>query len=225
MTPERVEQFRMTLRQLAQRMGSDAAALAEQTLLASGGQTAAGDLSNAPLHLGDMGTEEYLHGLNATLLSHEEHMAGEVRDALHRLDQGTFGRCEGCGEMIPEERLEALPSARYCTRCAATCESESRVNFNRGRPQQPADTLAASAETETTPGLQDIHASGTAGGGTAFGGLAGTNSGNGEPNESELQEAAGSGSAEALEGRDSTAAKGGAAGGAVGGTPANKRAK
>ena len=41
-------------------------------------------------------------------------------DLAHaRLEQGVYGRCERCGEPIPEGRLEARPAARTCLRCAA----------------------------------------------------------------------------------------------------------
>ncbi|HEY1065237.1 MAG TPA: hypothetical protein VGE52_03980, partial [Pirellulales bacterium] len=81
------------------------------------------------------------------------------------------------------------------------------ANYNTGRPQGPADTLApegemkeskrtrkprrADVEPETTDRLEvgDIYAVGTAGGGTAIGGLAGTNIGSGEPDEAALEDA------------------------------------
>jgi RNA polymerase-binding transcription factor len=42
----------------------------------------------------------------------------DLDDALRRLDDGTYGICEVCGEPIPGERLEARPSARTCVGCA-----------------------------------------------------------------------------------------------------------
>jgi RNA polymerase-binding transcription factor DksA len=48
------------------------------------------------------------------LLGNEAQLLREVYDALARIEQGTFGRCEECGKEIPRERLEALPYARYC---------------------------------------------------------------------------------------------------------------
>ena len=42
---------------------------------------------------------------------------GEVVHALERLDQGTYGKCERCGNDIPVDRLEALPTARLCMSC------------------------------------------------------------------------------------------------------------
>jgi RNA polymerase-binding transcription factor DksA len=43
----------------------------------------------------------------------------EVDDALTKLDTGTYGKCETCGEQIGEARLEAMPSARFCMSCAS----------------------------------------------------------------------------------------------------------
>ena len=45
-----------------------------------------------------------------------EQVEGELRDveeALERLDRGTYGQCEVCGRPIPDERLEANPTARF----------------------------------------------------------------------------------------------------------------
>lgn len=42
----------------------------------------------------------------------------DVDDALLRLERGTYGQCERCGEAISEARLEAMPTARRCLDCA-----------------------------------------------------------------------------------------------------------
>jgi len=42
----------------------------------------------------------------------------DVRAALDRLNRGQYGRCDRCGEEINPERLEAVPTARLCIRCA-----------------------------------------------------------------------------------------------------------
>lgn len=42
----------------------------------------------------------------------------EVQHALVRLDEGTYGECEVCGELISAARLDALPAARQCINCA-----------------------------------------------------------------------------------------------------------
>lgn len=46
---------------------------------------------------------------------HEHHR--EIDAALKRIDDGTFGKCENCGQDIPFERLEARPTATLCVTC------------------------------------------------------------------------------------------------------------
>jgi DnaK suppressor protein len=41
----------------------------------------------------------------------------EIDAALQRIERGTYGVCENCGELIPAARLEALPYARLCIAC------------------------------------------------------------------------------------------------------------
>lgn len=42
---------------------------------------------------------------------------GVIDNALQRLELGSYGVCESCGEPIPEERLEAMPFATTCVEC------------------------------------------------------------------------------------------------------------
>jgi RNA polymerase-binding transcription factor DksA len=251
MVKRSLEGYRRRLRQLAERMQSDASAVSEQAREPSGGQ-GAGGLSNAPMHLGDMGTEEFLQDINATLLENEEYLVNEAREALRRIDAGTFGRCEECGQQIPTERLDALPYARFCTRCAEAAGISGSLRrltptvgtvFNR--PPSAADQNLVPPETMSDPSPHeepvfrnleprpddeprgDIHAAGTPGGGTAIGGLAGSNAGYGDPDVDELEEAMGSGSFDRRAPLDEPeqTPKAGRGGGAVGGTPAGKRSR
>ena len=41
----------------------------------------------------------------------------EIAAALARIDDGTYGTCEGCDTAIPAERLEFIPATRYCVNC------------------------------------------------------------------------------------------------------------
>lgn len=43
----------------------------------------------------------------------------EIDDALAKLEAGTYGLCEACGQPIAEARLDAMPSARLCITCAS----------------------------------------------------------------------------------------------------------
>ncbi|MEU9015585.1 TraR/DksA C4-type zinc finger protein [Streptomyces sp. NPDC048479] len=55
----------------------------------------------------------------ASLLAQARGHLTDLDRALERLERGEYGRCEGCGEPIPAERLEARPAASTCVRCAA----------------------------------------------------------------------------------------------------------
>ncbi|MFF6996608.1 TraR/DksA family transcriptional regulator [Streptomyces sp. NPDC008313] len=41
----------------------------------------------------------------------------DVDAAVARLDEGSYGTCQGCARTIPDERLEILPYARFCVAC------------------------------------------------------------------------------------------------------------
>jgi RNA polymerase-binding transcription factor DksA len=247
MSAAKQENIRRKLEALRARLRPEVSAITEQTLAPSGGQ-AANELSNVPFHLGDGGTEEYLHDLNATLLENEEYMANEVQAAIKRLDDGTFGKCEMCGRDISAARLDAIPYARYCIKCADKAPRAPEANINNGRPRTPEDTLAPEGEMgesdfnpDETPFSDEIadrnrqsrrtsggvHAVGEMGGGGPSGGLAGTNEGRGDPVVGELEEAMGSGNFDVADARDDDPdePRAGHAGGAVGGTPAGKRAR
>ena len=46
--------------------------------------------------------------------SYDWNLLIEVRDALQRIENGTFGKCAACGQQIDDERLNALPWTSYC---------------------------------------------------------------------------------------------------------------
>ena len=56
--------------------------------------------------------------IGALVAQAREHLA-EVDRAVARLDEGTYGTCEHCGDAIPDGRLEARPTARRCVACAS----------------------------------------------------------------------------------------------------------
>jgi RNA polymerase-binding transcription factor DksA len=56
--------------------------------------------------------------LNRALLQQGRERAANLEQALSRLDQGTYGACERCGDAIHPDRLAVLPHVRLCIRCA-----------------------------------------------------------------------------------------------------------
>ena len=196
----KAEKFRVRLQQLQGRIRDDGTKVADEAL-----NSVNGELSHVPFHLGDLGSEEFLRDVSAVLAENEGYLAGEIRDALKRVDDGTFGRCESCGKGIAQERLNAIPFVRYCVKCAVQFDGAPAGSVEVGRPHCPDDTIAPEgemAEDRRRRGRRgDVHAVGDAGGGTAWGGLAGSNTDNGEPRIANVQDSAGSGNPDAAEER------------------------
>ena len=113
--------FRRQLLTLAARLKGDVSGLREAALRGTGGD-ASGSLSNAPMHLADLGTDNFEQEVAVSLLQNEQQLLGAIGAALERLDNGTFGTCEQCGKPIPAERLKAMPYATRCVACQAAAE-------------------------------------------------------------------------------------------------------
>ena len=62
----------------------------------------------------DSGQVAAEQGENQALAAQLRNELDEVERALAKLDDGTYGRCETCGEPIAPARLEAMPAARFC---------------------------------------------------------------------------------------------------------------
>ena len=83
---------------------------------------ASGDLSSMPIHMADLGTDNYEQEFVLGLMDSERKLLREIDDALQRIEEGTYGTCEGTGKPIPKARLEAQPWARYCVEYARMLE-------------------------------------------------------------------------------------------------------
>lgn len=90
---------------------------------------ASGDLSCMPIHMADIGTDNYEQEFAMGLMDSEIRMLEEIDDALRRIDEGTYGICQGSGNPISKARLKAKPWARYSVEYA-------RMSENGGPPSQ-----------------------------------------------------------------------------------------
>jgi len=77
--------------------------------------------------LGDQATTAYTREFLFELGNGDRRLLKEVTTALRKIEEGSFGACERCGELIAEKRLEALPFARYCIGCQRAVEEEERM--------------------------------------------------------------------------------------------------
>ncbi len=83
---------------------------------------ASGDLSSMPIHMADLGTDNYEQEFALGLMDSERKLLKEIDDALDRIEQKIYGICEGTGKPIRKARLEAQPWARYCVEYARMME-------------------------------------------------------------------------------------------------------
>jgi RNA polymerase-binding protein DksA len=124
MTKTELQAFRDSLIALRDRHNGDVTHLADEALRRTGGE-AAGNLSNMPIHMADLGTDNFEQEFTLNLLQNEEQLLEEIAAALDRMKQGKFGLCEECQTAIPKARLQAVPYARYCVECARKLEQQT----------------------------------------------------------------------------------------------------
>jgi RNA polymerase-binding protein DksA len=65
----------------------------------------------------DAGTKTFEREHEMSLANNSRDLLLQVERALARLDAGTYGRCENCGDPIPKARLQAFPRATLCVSC------------------------------------------------------------------------------------------------------------
>ena len=83
---------------------------------------AAGDLSSMPIHMADMGTDNFEQEFSLGLMDSERKLLHDIILALNKIDLGTYGICEGTSKPIGKPRLEANPWAKYCIEYAQMVE-------------------------------------------------------------------------------------------------------
>jgi DnaK suppressor protein len=86
------------------------------------------ELSLADQHPADLGTEMFEREKDLSIAERIEAELADVRRALKRIDEGTYGICEACGRPIARARLEVRPEARFCVDDQARAEREARAS-------------------------------------------------------------------------------------------------
>jgi DnaK suppressor protein len=82
--------------------------------------------ASIPSDLADVGTDAYEQALTLSLLGNGKDVLEQIDAALERTEDGSYGRCEECGKVIPAARLEAIPYAALCVKCASREEKGHR---------------------------------------------------------------------------------------------------
>ncbi|MHC4998386.1 MAG: TraR/DksA family transcriptional regulator, partial [Planctomycetota bacterium] len=79
-------------------------------------------LSSMPIHMADIGSDNYEQEFSLGLMDSERKIVQEIHEAIKRIEEGTYGICEGTGEPIPKIRLKGIPWTRYCVKFAELVE-------------------------------------------------------------------------------------------------------
>jgi RNA polymerase-binding transcription factor DksA len=117
-------QYKKTLLELRQKLVENVNFM-EDEALGKSGQDASGDLSNVPIHMADVGTDNYDRDLTIGLIQNGEEELRAIDEALERVGNKTFGLCEECGKKVSKVRLTALPYLKNCIECQRQEEEEA----------------------------------------------------------------------------------------------------
>ena len=114
-TKQDLERFRALLDRLRLEVSGDIDDLATDAFSSDGVR---GSVDNPA----DIGSDSFSQEFSLELLQRDEVTLGEITDALARIEEGTFGRCEDCEGWIPKSRLSAMPYTRKCIDCQREAE-------------------------------------------------------------------------------------------------------
>jgi RNA polymerase-binding protein DksA len=111
LTPKQLREFQdLLLRKRAQLTG-DMENMTDQALNRNG--AGSGD-STVPVHMADLGSDNWEQELTLGLIESEKTLLREIDAALGRIQDRTFGICHGTHQPIELPRLKAKPWAKYC---------------------------------------------------------------------------------------------------------------
>jgi DnaK suppressor protein len=114
--------YKDRLLNLRTRMRGDVMAMADAALNKTRSE-ASGDLSTMPIHMADVGTDNFEQEFTLSRLAAEGFTLDAIESALERIEEGQFGLCVECEAKIPKARLNVLPFTPYCVKCAGKLES------------------------------------------------------------------------------------------------------
>jgi DnaK suppressor protein len=118
--PEELASYRRLLEALSDRLRGKVDSMTDEALRRGEDQS---NLSNVPLHMADVGTENYDQEFTLGLIQNEQETLRLIGEALTRVDAGAYGACAECEGPIARARLQVLPYTLYCIECARKLET------------------------------------------------------------------------------------------------------
>ena len=122
-TTRELEHFRDLLYAKRREITGDVSSMETSAL-----RTGSGSLSTLPMHMADTGTDNYEQEFTLGLVEKDRKLLHEINVALAKIQDGSYGICEGTGKPIAKPRLEAQPWAKYSIEHARLLE---RPQFRR----------------------------------------------------------------------------------------------
>jgi len=110
------EKFKKLLVRMRAEITGEIVRHSEDTL-SNSQRDSSGDLSGYSMHMADVGTDTFQRDLDLGLVTREHEMLYKIDEALQMIEEGTYGKCQECGQTIKESRLRAVPFAKLCVKC------------------------------------------------------------------------------------------------------------
>ncbi len=106
-----MDYFRNLLLEKRRELFGDVQSMEDEAL--QGGGPGMGNLSNLPDHMADQGTDNFNQEFTLGLMEKDRQLLREIDVAIAKIENGTYGTCEGTNKPIGKPRLEAQPWARF----------------------------------------------------------------------------------------------------------------
>jgi RNA polymerase-binding transcription factor DksA len=112
LTDPELDRFKQLLLQKRAELCGDMRSLKDEALSRSGASH--GEQSTMPIHMADLGTDNWEQEFTLGLIASEQAVVREIDEALERVANRTYGICLATRRRISKARLRAKPWAKYC---------------------------------------------------------------------------------------------------------------
>src|SRR5690348_14746250 len=117
--------YRDRLLDLRARLRGDVTSMTHAALRKGGTDGANG--SSMPIHMAELGSDNFEQEFTLSLLANEEDRLGMIELALQRIEDGDYGLCQQCDGVIAKTRLNAIPYTPLCIKCAANRDQHGPI--------------------------------------------------------------------------------------------------
>ena len=113
----KLNQFRISIEKKMEEVAEDMGDIHDGILDNGNESEGSSQESVYSVHMADAGTDSFEQEKNYILMGRESDYYKKLEVALDRIDDGIFGVCNICAELIPEERMLEVPNATKCVGC------------------------------------------------------------------------------------------------------------